>query len=127
MTGSLTKEAASTLPVAGATVAVKVTVPGKAPVQVGHGQDRRERVVLASRSRSRCPATLSVVYTGSAGLPAASADVDTVTRGKLGRRDRDTDREPGVGRAREAGHDHRQRDPDLRRGDRAGEVAGRSW
>ena len=78
VTGSLTKEAASTAGVAGAAVAVKVTAPGKAPVQVATGK-------TAANGSFSIPAALkvsgqlSVVYAGAAGLPAASEDVGTVT------------------------------------------------
>jgi hypothetical protein len=78
VTGSLTKEAASTLPVAGATIAVKVAAPGKAPVQVASGK------TAANGSFSipvalKVSGELSVVYAGTAGVPAASSAVDTVT------------------------------------------------
>jgi hypothetical protein len=78
VTGSLTKEAASTLGVSAAAVSVKVTAPGKAPVQVATGK-------TAANGSFSIPVTLkvsgllSVAYAGAAGLPAASEDVEDVT------------------------------------------------
>ena len=77
VTGSLTKEASSTLPVAGATVAVKVAAPGKAPVQVATGKTAANGS-FAVAVPLKVSGALSVVFAGSAGLPAASAAVDTV-------------------------------------------------
>ena len=77
VTGALTKQAATSLPVAGASIAVKVTSAGKT-VQVGTGK-------TAANGSFSIPVVLkvsgemTVVYAGAAGLPAASADVDTVT------------------------------------------------
>jgi hypothetical protein len=77
VSGTLEKQVASTVGVAGVTVAVKVTAPGKAPVQVGTGK------TAANGSFSipvalKVSGQLSVVYAGAAGLPAASEDVDDV-------------------------------------------------
>ena len=78
MTGSLTKEAASTLPVAGASVAVKVAAPGKAPAQVATGKTAANGT-FSIPVALKLSGDLTVVYTGGAGLPAATTAVDTVS------------------------------------------------
>ena len=78
VTGSLTKEAASTLPVAGASVAVKVAVPGKIPAQVAAGKTTANGT-FSIPVALKLSGDLTVVYTGGAGLPAATTAVDSVS------------------------------------------------
>lgn len=78
VTGRLLKDIGTPTPIAGATVAVKVTAPGKAPVAVASGRtgtDGRYSIPVTLRLSG----TLSVAYTGAPGLPPASATGGTVT------------------------------------------------
>jgi hypothetical protein len=86
LTGRLTKTAdqlttgSVTSGVAGATVSVKVTAPGKAAVVVGSGRtlaDGSYTVTVPLRTSG----ALQVVYAGAAGLPADSVAVGDVTAG----------------------------------------------
>lgn len=78
--GQLLKDTGSPTPVAAATVAVKVTAPGKTPVQIASGR-------TGSDGRFTIPAALkvsgelTVSYVGTPGVPAASTTVGTVTAG----------------------------------------------
>jgi hypothetical protein len=80
VTGSLTKSAATDLPVSGATVAVRVTSAGGKVTQVATGR------TLANGTYSipvalKVSGELSVALAGAAGLPAATDVVDDVVAG----------------------------------------------
>ncbi|MCF6379175.1 hypothetical protein L2K70_16300 [Nocardioides KLBMP 9356] len=80
VTGQLLKDTGSPTPVPGATISVKVTAPGKAPVQVASGR-------TGTDGRFTVPAVLTtsgeltVSYAGTAGVPAASRSLGTVAVG----------------------------------------------
>ncbi|CAM3789176.1 hypothetical protein [Nocardioides zeicaulis] len=80
VTGRLLTDTGSPTPVAAATVSVKVTAPGKAPVVVASGRtaaDGTFRVPVLLRTSG----DLTVSYAGSAGVPAATVAVAPVTAG----------------------------------------------
>jgi hypothetical protein len=86
VTGRLTKTAgalttgAVTSGVASATVSVKLTAPGKAPVTVGSGKTLADGTYRISVPL-RLSGTMTVVYAGAAGLPADSVSLGSVTAG----------------------------------------------
>lgn len=78
--GTLLKTADSELPVAGATVSVRVTAPGRLPVTVASGPVRSDGSYSVTFP-ARLAGDVSVVYAGAAGLPAASDDAGALVVG----------------------------------------------
>jgi hypothetical protein len=86
VTGRLTKTAgaltsgAVTSAIAGASVAVKVTAPGKTAVTVGSGKTLADGTFRVSVPL-RVSGAMTVLYAGAAGLPADSVTLGSVTSG----------------------------------------------